>query len=219
MTRFAEPDALIRSAVALARRSAWHAKQSADLANDAEELLADAVKLEHERGSSAEASAASAFSGVAVHHNRTDEDAVPGRQRLTAAAASQNGAHGAQVVLIVDDDKFVTDTFATTLALEGYDVLTACTTAAAVGAAALRRPDLIFLDLHLPCTDGVSLLRELRSVPDHRATPVAVITGDYFLADEVTRELIELGAQLRFKPIWTEDLVALTHSLLPRPPA
>ena len=215
----AEPEILIRSAVALARRSAWHAKQSADLANEAEDLLADAVKLQDEHVSSAEAPRTAALSGVAGHHRRTDPEATPGRQRPTTDAAFQNAAHRARVVLVVDDDQFVTDTFATTLKLEGYDVFTACTTAAAVGVAAVRRPDLIFLDLHLPCTNGVSLLRELRAVPDHRATPVAVITGDYFLADDVTRELIELGAQLRFKPIWTEDLVALTHSLLQRSPA
>ena len=43
--------------------------------------------------------------------------------------------------------------------------------------------------------------------------PVAIITGDCFLADDITRELIELGAELRFKPIWTEELVALGASL------
>jgi hypothetical protein len=41
-----------------------------------------------------------------------------------------------------------------------------------------------------------------------------IITGDYFLSDNVTRELIELGAQLHVKPLWSEDLIALSHSLL-----
>jgi CheY-like chemotaxis protein len=187
-----EHELLIDRATALARRSAWHATQSADLANEAGELLADAEKLQDDSSSSAVASRIAARSGAAVPHRRT--------------------------VLIVDDDRFVTDTFATTLKLEGFDVFTACTAADAVDTVAARRPDLIFLDLHLPSTDGVTLLRALRSVPDHRETPVAVITGDCFLADGIMRELIELGAELRFKPIWTEELVALTHAMLKGPP-
>jgi CheY-like chemotaxis protein len=188
----AQHELLIDRAVALARRSAWHAQQSADLANEAEELLAEAATLPHERDSSEEAPRIGARSGVAVSHVAR--------------------------VLVVDDDQFVRETFAITLRLEGYDVVTARTAEAAIHSAAVRRPDLIFLDVHLPDSDGVSLLREFRSVSDHQVTPVAVITGDYFLEDDVTRELIELGAPLHFKPIWTEDLVTLTHALLQRPP-
>ena len=81
VTLLAEPEVLIRSAVALARRSAWHAKQSADLANEAEELLADAAKLQHERGSPAAAPRLEAYSKVAVPHPQTDAGATPRPQR------------------------------------------------------------------------------------------------------------------------------------------
>jgi CheY-like chemotaxis protein len=188
MSPLTEHEILIHRAVALMHRSAWHAKQSADLANAAEELLAEAVTLPHERYSSAEGPRTATRSGVAVPLTRR--------------------------VLVVDDDQFVRETFAITLRLEGYDVATVGTAEAAVHAAAVRQPDLIFLDLHLPDFDGISFLREFRSVAAHRRTPVAVITGDCFLTDGVTRDLIALGAQLRFKPVWTEDLLALTHSLL-----
>jgi CheY-like chemotaxis protein len=191
MTPPREQDPLIDRAIGLARRSAWHAQQSANLAYEAQELLDEAQKLQQKRPSSVRAHGISARSAVEVPR-------VP-------------------TVLIVDDDHFVTETFARTLKLAGYDVVTATTAPAAVQAATVRPPDLILLDLHLPSTNGLALLRELRSVPDQQATPVAVITGDYFLGDDLTRELIELGAQLRFKPIWAEDLVALTHSLLQRP--
>lgn len=184
----AQHELLIERAVALARRSAWHAQQSANLANEAEELLAEAVTLPHEPDSSAEAPGVGARFGVAVPH--------------------------ASRILVVDDDQFVRETFAITLKLEGYDVVTARTGEAAIHSAAVRRPDLIFLDLHLPDLDGVNLLREFRSVFANRVTPVAIITGDYFLTDNTTQELIALGAQLQFKPVWTEDLIALTHLLL-----
>jgi hypothetical protein len=40
------------------------------------------------------------------------------------------------------------------------------------------------------------------------------VTGDYFLEDEVSDELRSLGAELRFKPLWLEDLVGLARNLL-----
>ena len=45
-------------------------------------------------------------------------------------------------------------------------------------------------------------------------TPVAIVTGDYFLEDSVANELRELGAELRFKPLWLEDLIALAKILV-----
>ena len=44
--------------------------------------------------------------------------------------------------------------------------------------------------------------------------PDAIVTGDYFLDDAVSNELRELGAELRFKPMWLEDLVGLARNLL-----
>jgi len=66
----------------------------------------------------------------------------------------------------------------------------------------------------MPLVDGLGFLRRLRSREAQRSTPVAIVTGDYFLDDTVSNELRELGAELRFKPLWLEDLVGLTRNLL-----
>ena len=44
--------------------------------------------------------------------------------------------------------------------------------------------------------------------------PVGIVTGDYFLKDEVLAELSALGATVRYKPLWMDDLAALTETLL-----
>ncbi len=77
-----------------------------------------------------------------------------------------------------------------------------------------NHPDAIILDLRMPLVDGLGFLRRLRSHDDQRATPVAIVTGDYFLEDAVSNELQALGAELRFKPLWLEDLVGLARNLL-----
>ena len=117
-------------------------------------------------------------------------------------------------ILIVDDDEGVTQTFARMLRLEGYQVRTAVNAESGLRVAEESRPDAIILDLRMPLVDGLGFLRRLRAHDDQRSTPVAIVTGDYFLDEAVANELHELGAELRFKPLWLEDLVGLARNLL-----
>ena len=117
-------------------------------------------------------------------------------------------------VLVVDDDEGVTQTFARILRVEGYQVGTAVSAEEGLIEAEQRHPDAIILDLRMPMIDGLGFLRRLRARDDQRDTPVAIVTGDYFLDDSVLTELRELGAELQFKPLWLEDLVGLARTLL-----
>ena len=129
---------------------------------------------------------------------------------VPAAASERNGSK----ILIVDDDEGVTQTFARMLRLEGYQVRTAVSAETGLREAEQSHPDAIILDLRMPLVDGLGFLRRLRARDDQRAIPVAIVTGDYFLDDSVSTELRELGAELRFKPLWLEDLVGLARNLL-----
>jgi DNA-binding response OmpR family regulator len=117
-------------------------------------------------------------------------------------------------ILIVDDDEGVTQTFARMLRLEGYQVRTAVSAETGLREAEHSHPDAIILDLRMPLVDGLGFLRRLRAHDHQRTTPVAIVTGDYFLDETVASELQQLGAELRFKPLWLEDLVGLARNLL-----
>jgi len=117
-------------------------------------------------------------------------------------------------ILIVDDDEAVTQTFARMLELEGYAVRTAMNAENGLREAEEHHPDAIILDLRMPLVDGLGFLRRLRELDDQRAIPVAIVTGDYFLDDQVSNELRQLGAELKFKPMWLEALVGLARTLL-----
>jgi two-component system, OmpR family, response regulator PrrA len=117
-------------------------------------------------------------------------------------------------ILVVDDDEGVTSTFARMLRLEGFDVRTARNGEMGLREASQSRPDAIILDLRMPLVDGLRFLQRLRADNEQRDVPVAIVTGDYFLDDEVTDELRQLGAEVRFKPLWLEDLVGLARNLL-----
>jgi two-component system, OmpR family, response regulator PrrA len=119
-------------------------------------------------------------------------------------------------ILIVDDDEGVTQTFARMLTLEGFRVRTAFNAESGIRAAGESHPDAIILDMRMPLVDGLGFLRQLRAMADQQESPspVAIVTGDYFLDDSVASELRHLGAQLRFKPLWLDDLVRLARDLL-----
>jgi DNA-binding response OmpR family regulator len=121
---------------------------------------------------------------------------------------------GQQSILIVDDDEGVTQTFARMLKLEGYRVWTAGNAESGLQEAERIHPDAIILDLRMPILDGLGFLRRLRASAERSMTPVAIVTGDYFLSDTISAELKALGAALKFKPLWLEDLVDLARSLL-----
>ena len=117
-------------------------------------------------------------------------------------------------ILIVDDDEAVTATFAKMLQLEGFLVRTAPNAEIGLREAADYPPDAIILDMRMPLVDGLGFLKRLRQRDEQRDTPVAIVTGDYFLEENVSTELRELGAELKFKPMWLEDLLGLARNLL-----
>jgi DNA-binding response OmpR family regulator len=119
-----------------------------------------------------------------------------------------------RTILIVDDDPSVTETFERMLRLEGYQVVTALSAEAGLDQAEHSHPQAIILDLRMPLVDGLQFLRRLRANAALSELPVAIVTGDYFLDDSISRELHDLGADVRFKPLWLEDLLALARNLL-----
>jgi DNA-binding response OmpR family regulator len=133
---------------------------------------------------------------------------------VIAAAESPTADSATRTILIVDDDRSVTDTFARILKLEGFQVATAVSADAGLELANNIRPDGILLDMRMPITSGLQFLRMVRSKPHLVDVPVAIVTGDYFLSDPIQNELKSLGAAVRFKPMWLEDLVALARTLV-----
>ncbi len=133
---------------------------------------------------------------------------------VIAAAEGPLAQSATRTILIVDDDRSVTDTFARMLKLEGFEVATAINAEAGLLLAESVRPNAIILDMRMPITNGLQFLRMVRARPHLVEVPVAIVTGDYFLSDPITQELKSLGASIRFKPLWLEDLIALAKTLV-----
>jgi two-component system response regulator AtoC len=106
-------------------------------------------------------------------------------------------------ILIIDDDALIRKTIASHLAKQGFDVH-----AAEDGETGLRKyadmtPDLVLLDIRLPDTDGLEVLRRMKGRP-HRAAVLIMTAYDDM---KTTVEAIKLGAfEYLVKPL---DYVAL----------
>lgn len=118
-----------------------------------------------------------------------------------------------KTILIVDDEPTVIETFMRLLSFEGYHTIVAPSVVTGLDAARRQRPDAIILDLRMPIQDGLAFLRQLRADERMEWIPVAIVTGDYFMDRSISDQLQSLGAEICFKPLWSDDLVALAARL------
>ncbi|HHF98616.1 MAG TPA: response regulator transcription factor [Candidatus Aerophobetes bacterium] len=82
-----------------------------------------------------------------------------------------------QKILIIDDDKDMTEALKIILEDESYKVKVAFTGKQGLDAIREEKPDLIILDLLLPGEDGVSICRNLKNTPEYKDIPVLVLTA------------------------------------------
>ena len=78
------------------------------------------------------------------------------------------------LILVVEDDKSVNNLITTILKTHGYRYLTAMNGAAAVIEASSHNPEIVLLDLGLPDTSGVEVIKKIRSWSN---TPIIVISA------------------------------------------
>ena len=114
-------------------------------------------------------------------------------------------------VLVVDDERLIRWSLEQTLEKLGYDVETAEDGARAVAAVREESPDLLLLDLKLPDTDGIQVLRQVKE--SHPDIQVIIMTAYADVGTAV--EAMRLGAyDYVAKPIDFENLgVTLRNAL------
>jgi DNA-binding response OmpR family regulator len=116
-------------------------------------------------------------------------------------------------VLLIEDEKKISDFVCAGLAEHGIEVQACADGNAGFELAARGGHDAIVLDLMLPGRDGLSVLKGLRAQGVN--TPVILLTARNELDDRV--EGLNLGADdYVAKPFFVEELAARIHALLRR---
>lgn len=116
-------------------------------------------------------------------------------------------------ILAVDDSASLRQMVAFTLKEAGHEVIEAADGVAGLEAAKGRPADLVISDINMPNMDGITLVRELRGLPDYKFTPILLLTTES--SDEKKQEGRAAGATgWLVKPFDPEKLMATIRRVL-----
>lgn len=102
-------------------------------------------------------------------------------------------------ILVVDDNPAIRQGLSIRLRAFGYEVLFAEDALSATATLVREQPDLVILDLGLPCGDGFVVMERLRKSDRLASIPVIVLTGE---SDKNRERALEAGAVAFFqKPV------------------
>ncbi len=119
---------------------------------------------------------------------------------------------GRRTVLMVEDERSITDPLSEALEREGFDTSVAGTVADALESARAAEPDLVLLDVTLPDGSGYDVCRELRRDSE---VPIIMLTARGEETDRVVG--LELGADdYIVKPFSAREVVARIRAVLRR---
>jgi two-component system chemotaxis response regulator CheY len=121
-----------------------------------------------------------------------------------------------QPILIIDDNVNLAKGFALVLQRSGYRVNVAHTAEEGLRLAQADNPAAVVVDFRMPFINGAGFLYRLRACAKHANTPVLVVTAAA-VTDEMRAQIAELRAELRFKPLSVQDLLAEVGALLAEP--
>jgi len=115
-------------------------------------------------------------------------------------------------ILVVDDDRKITDMLRRTLIYEGYRAVTAADGEEALVKAQSERPDLVILDWMMPKLNGLETAKMLRETSP---VPILMLTARDAVENRV--EGLDSGADdYLVKPFAPEELLARIRALLRR---
>lgn len=117
-------------------------------------------------------------------------------------------------ILLVEDDKSLSEIYSVRLRAEGYDILSASDGKQALALAIKEVPDLIISDVMMPNISGFDMLDILRSTTETRGIHVIMMTA--LSSDEQRQRGMALGADryLVKSQVGIEDVVRTVHEVL-----
>jgi two-component system chemotaxis response regulator CheY len=83
-----------------------------------------------------------------------------------------------KTVIAVDDSMSIRETVRMTLESARYCVVSAEDGAKGLAAAQRQKADLVITDLNMPVMDGITLITQLRALPQYKFTPILMLTTE-----------------------------------------
>jgi len=116
-------------------------------------------------------------------------------------------------ILVVDDSASMRNMVTATLQSAGHQVKDAGDGQAALTIAKTGRFDAVVTDLNMPVMDGIELVKNLRSLPNYKYTPILLLTTESS-ADKKTQGKQAGATGWLVKPFNPEKLLATVDRVL-----
>jgi two-component system chemotaxis response regulator CheY len=117
-------------------------------------------------------------------------------------------------IMIVDDSATILMSMTAILKKNGYQVATAIDGQDAMVKVGSVKPNLIISDLNMPRMDGMTFLKQVRTTPGLRFTPVLMLTTESEPAKRAEARAAGATGWL-VKPVTPEALLQVIHQVLP----
>ncbi|NEO29431.1 MAG: response regulator [Symploca sp. SIO3C6] len=120
------------------------------------------------------------------------------------------------LIACVDDSVSICQTMEKLMTAAGYRFIGINDGLRALTMLLIRKPDLIFLDLVMPNTNGYEICRQLRKAPSFRETPIVILTGNDGIVDQVRAKLVGASSFLS-KPVDAQKVLSVIYKHLSSP--
>ncbi|PPS45519.1 response regulator [Chroococcidiopsis sp. TS-821] len=144
-------------------------------------------------------------------------DAAPPISPPATVASQPVVAASNALIACVDDSPLVCQSLEKILTTAGYQFISIQDSLRAIATLLTRKPELIFLDLVMPNTNGYEICSQLRKVSVFRDTPIIILTGNDGIIDRVRAKLVG-ATDFLSKPVDAQTLLEVTQTHLNKTP-
>ncbi len=118
------------------------------------------------------------------------EDLAPPTSTPVARRLFQKKAPRRITIACVDDSPVICQTMESIITEAGYNFVSEMDGLRAIAILLSRKPDLIFLDLVMPNTNGYEICSQLRKLSFFKNTPIVILTGNDGIVDRVRAKMV-----------------------------
>ena len=116
-------------------------------------------------------------------------------------------------ILAVDDSASMRQMVSFTLKTAGFDVTEAKDGSEALAIAKQQDFDAVILDVNMPIMDGITLIRELRTLPSYKFTPLLMLTTESGLEKKIEGKAAGATGWI-VKPFNPDQLLAVIKKVI-----
>ena len=141
------------------------------------------------------------------------EDVTPPVSRPIAQKFAKSVTPHRTLIACIDDSPAICQTMEKIVAGAGYQFVSEMDGLRAIAVLLSRKPDIIFLDLIMPNTNGYEICTQLRKLSFFKNTPIIIVTGNDGIIDRV-RSKMAGSTDFISKPINQEIIVETVQKYL-----